>query len=181
MRPNLILGLSILIFGLVVVFLWVPADTETGIFEKVRRKFEIGDGFAPTLSGLVLILSGMLLLLELRRPALFGDMGRIDPRFVLEILFVLALSLVLMRWAGPVAASFLAADGAEYRTLRDTIPWKYVGFLLGGVVMVTGGIVIAERRFSLSALAVGIAAVLALITVYDLPFEDLLLPPNGDV
>ena len=69
----------------------------------------------------------------------------------------------------------------EYRLLRDTVPWKYVGFASGGFVIVAGASSVVEGRFSRSAALAGIVAVLLIIALYDLPFDDLLLPPNGDV
>jgi hypothetical protein len=47
--------------------------------------------------------------------------------------------------------------------------------------MVGGMIAVLERRLSRRALMIGLIWSLVLILVYDLPFEDLLLPPNGDV
>ena len=78
-----------------------------------------------------------------------------------------------MRWEGPVLVE-------EYRLLRASAPWKWVGFVLGGTVVVTGLISAIERRLSLRALLIGIAVTVALIVLFDLPFDDLLLPPNGE-
>ena len=69
----------------------------------------------------------------------------------------------------------------EYRLLRDMIGIKHTGFLIGGVIMVGGMIAVVEGRPSRRALIIGLIWSLVLILVYDLPFEDLLLPPNGDV
>jgi hypothetical protein len=69
----------------------------------------------------------------------------------------------------------------EYRLLRDMIGIKHIGFLIGGVIMVGGMITVVEGRLSRRALIIGLIWSLVLILVYDLPFEDLLLPPNGDV
>ena len=65
--------------------------------------------------------------------------------------------------------------------MRDTAPWKYIGFILGGVVLIAGLIALVEGRVSLRGVVLGLMATFALIVVYDLPFDDLLLPPNGDV
>ena len=90
-----------------------------------------------------------------------------------------ALGLGLMRWTGPLAAWLL--DAGEYRLLRDTVPWKYMGFVTGGTVIVGGLVALMEARASLRAALIGLAAAAALAAAYDLPFGDLLLPPNGDV
>ncbi|MEM6465129.1 MAG: hypothetical protein AAF679_01305, partial [Pseudomonadota bacterium] len=92
---------------------------------------------------------------------------------------VCVVSLALMRALGPMVTELVSTQ--EYRILRDTAPWKYIGFAAGGLVLVTGLISVVERRFSLRALAIGVFAVTMVIVLYDLPFEDLLLPPNGDV
>ena len=47
--------------------------------------------------------------------------------------------------------------------------------------MVTGVIYVVERKFTPRAVMTGICAVIVLLLVFDLPFEDLQLPPNGDV
>ena len=48
-------------------------------------------------------------------------------------------------------------------------------------MIVTGIIAVLERRLSRRGVITGICAVLVLIAVFDLPFDDLMLPPNGDV
>jgi len=84
-----------------------------------------------------------------------------------------------MRWAGPIAAS-MVGDGA-YRLLRDTAPWKYIGFVLGGGTMTFCIVSFVEQRVTWRAVWVALAAVVGIIALYDLPFDDVLLPPNGDV
>ncbi len=46
--------------------------------------------------------------------------------------------------------------------------------------MVFGLISLVEHRLSWRRAGAALLAVAALIVVYDLPFDDLLLPPNGD-
>jgi len=83
-------------------------------------------------------------------------------------------------WLGPAAVWALTEDGA-YRNLRDTAPWKYVGYVAGGTLLVAGLMALVEGNVTWRGVMIGLLATLALIAVYDLPFEDLLLPPNGDV
>ncbi len=83
-----------------------------------------------------------------------------------------------MRYAGPLAAGAL---GEKYRLLRDERPWKYVGFIIGGGGMIFGLMSLAEGRVQNIRLALALAIAAGLALIYDLPFEDLLLPPNGDV
>ena len=83
-----------------------------------------------------------------------------------------------MRWAGPISAHLF---GEDYRSLRDTVPWKYIGYFSGGILMIFGLISMMEGRMRWRTLIISILAVVFLIIVYDLPFENLLLPPNGDL
>ena len=86
---------------------------------------------------------------------------------------------MLMVYTGPIAVA-LFTDGQEYRLLRNEVPWKYLGFALGGTCVVTGLIALVERKVSLRAAAFGVFCGAVIIAAYDLPFDDLLLPPNGD-
>ena len=76
-------------------------------------------------------------------------------------------------------ADAAVADVAA-RQLRDTVPYKYLGYLAGGIVMVGGIVAVVEQRLARSAAAAAVLAVLVHIVLYDLPFDDVLLPPNGD-
>ena len=172
------LGALVLVFGLVIVLVWAPLDSESGIAEKVRGRWSIGDALAPTMAGAVLIVAGASLFAgALRRPAP-ASLGRSNLRFLASFLGCIALALAVVRFAGPLAATLTVGD---YRPLRDEIPWKYIGFVSGGGLLVFSLMTLVERRLSLGRLVLAFAVALGLALVYDLPFEDLLLPPNGDV
>lgn len=49
-RSNLYLGLFCIAFACVVMFIWIPLDTKTGIVVTARCKYNIGDGLAPTVA-----------------------------------------------------------------------------------------------------------------------------------
>ncbi|MDU8927119.1 hypothetical protein RXV86_06960 [Alisedimentitalea sp. MJ-SS2] len=177
-RANLILGLGTVVAALLVAFVWVPADVTTGVIEKVRRQVTIGDALAPMLAAGFIGLGGLLVIV-FERPE---NARRITWRniwFLAVFLIIVALSFAIMRWLGPAMASLIMDSG--YRPLRDTAPWKYVGFLVGGAGMITALVSFVEGRVTWRAVLVGLAAAIGLIVVYDLPFDDLLLPPNGDV
>lgn len=177
-RANLILGLAFVAIALVIALLWAPMDSATGLIEKVRRQVTIGDALAPTLAATFLLVGGaMVALFETPSNAMRLTPGNL--RFVAMLLAILILSFGIMRWLGPVTGEALAADG--YRPMRDTAPWKYAGFLAGGVTLIAGLIALVEGRVTLRAVLIGLGASVVLIVVYDLPFDDLLLPPNGDV
>lgn len=171
------LALGVALFALVLLFGWIPNDIHTGIVERVRRRTVIGDALAPTVAGVVLLLGAAVLFAERRREAT-GSISGESLRFLLSLLALGAVSFALMRWTGPAVA---ALAGVEYRPLRDSVPWKYLGFVAGGWVMVFGLVTMVERRPSLRGALTAALMVALLIAVYDLPFDDLLLPPNGDL
>ena len=177
-HPDTALAVILLAFAALVLVFWLPADTDTGLYEIKRGKFTIGDALAPAFAGTVMAIAGLLLL--------FGSKARDAPKldtghvkFLSAMIAIVLAGMVLMRWAGPAATMLFADD--DYRLLRDTVPWKYLGFSSGGFVIVAGASSVVEGRFSRGAALAGVVAVLFIIALYDLPFEDLLLPPNGDV
>lgn len=171
-----VLGLLVLAFGAWITLYWAPVDSETGLVERLRGRFSIGDALAPTVAGVILMASGAWL-------ALLGGKGEglrlANLSYLCVLILCLLLSIALMRWAGPALVE--AITGAEYRPLRDTVPWKYFGFVMGGTAMILSLIVLVERRLSWSRVLIALGVALFLAAFYDLPFEDLLLPPNGDV
>lgn len=177
-RTSVVFGLSVLALALFIALIWAPMDSATGMIEKVRRQVVIGDALAPTLAAMFLGLGGLLVALFER-----GDATpKLTPRnlaYLTVLLLILITSFAVMRWLGPALASVLSEDG--YRVLRDTAPWKHLGFVAGGTGLVAGLITFVEGRFTLRSVLIGLTATLALIALYDLPFDDLLLPPNGDV
>ncbi len=105
---------------------------------------------------------------------------RSDFLHALIILLLASLSILLMRYVGPMVLYLFDVE-AEYRLLRDTAPWKYIGFTVGAIFMIVTLIAYTEKRIKPVHFFVAIVVVLLLIVFYDLPFDDLLLPPNGDV
>ena len=179
-RSNIFLGVLCVAFAALVAFVWVPLDVETGLIEKVRRQTNIGDALAPTVAAFFVGIGSLLLLLVERNAPDQPGLTTTNLRFIGGQIAILVLGFLIMLYAGPIAVSLIDGE-AEYRVLRDSAPWKYIGYFLGGVVIVAGLISQAEGRISGRNVVIGICVVLALIAIYDLPFEDLLLPPNGDV
>ena len=65
--------------------------------------------------------------------------------------------------------------------MRNVWPLKYIGYLIGGTALLCGlshfmdsGLT-RKRALIFFTISVGIAL------FFDVPFEDILLPPNGDV
>ena len=183
-HSTLFLGLAILGFAALLLFVWIPLDVDTGLIEKERRRTVIGDALAPTVAGAFLMIGGLGLILFERNDTDQPALNRQNLRFIATTLGIAVLAFLVMRYAGPLAVSIsngLSGTELQYRLLRDTAPWKYIGFLLGGTLLVAGLIWQVEGRLRLRTVAIGLGAVVVLILVYDLPFDDLLLPPNGDV
>jgi len=168
------LGFLFLAIGLLILFVWIPLDTDTGFIEKVRRSWVIGDSLAPSISAVIISLSALWLIFSAQLGNATKPPDAIDIYFVLKFFLLLVAALLIMRWAGPLLIE-------DYRPLRDTMPWKLIGYMAGGTVMVSGLICFVERKVTLKRVALGFLITLAVALIYDLPFEDLLLPPNGDV
>ena len=179
------LSIFTLLFAGILLFLWIPADVDTGIIEKVRSQKNIGDAMAPTIAGVVLGLGGLMLLLQnlLKRSNEKLGISLGNLKFLAWLLGLVIVSFTVMRWAGPLLTPLLTGseDLAIYRSLRDTLPWKYMGYLSGGFILVFGLMTLIQRAFSWKNALVAFIAVLVLAMIYDLPFDNLLLPPNGDV
>ena len=143
--------------------------------EKVRRKLIIGDALAPTVAGVILLLGAILLWL---RPSCTAALSRANWGWIVSLLALFALALLTMRYAGPLIA--VGVDGG-YRPLRATPPWSYLGFVIGGTMLIGALTGVVNRQQSLRDYAIGLAAALTIALLYDLPFDDLILPPNGDI
>ncbi|MBK0329636.1 hypothetical protein I5535_20510 [Rhodobacteraceae bacterium F11138] len=179
------IGAFFLLFAVLLVFVWVPLDVDSGYTVQVRRQVSVGDAFAPTIAGVFVLIGGLFLLVfggtrdEPQEPIDF-----LALRFAGLLFAVYVLSFMMMLFVGPIAvlvSNLLTGMEQEYRLLRDAAPWKYLGFAVGCTFAITSTISLLEGRFSLRAVLIGLCAVLAMIAIYDLPFDDLLLPPNGDV
>ncbi len=173
------------VFALATLLFWIPADIETGVVETFRRRTTIGDALAPTVVAIgMLAVAGLFAATELLRPrrerAPFDGQSAL---FILRVGAAIGAGLALMVYTGPLtvdAINALGGDIGNYRQLRDTVPYKYLGYLAGGTVMVGGIVVAVEHRLTRSAAVAAVLAVLVHIVLYDLPFDDVLLPPNGD-
>ena len=174
-RKDKLLAIFFTLAALFIIFVWVPMDTGTALVEKVRRKYTIGDALAPTVAGVILLIGGMLLWL---RPSADKAITRQNLIWATYLFGVFTASLMLMRHAGPIVAMLMNLD---YRPLRATPPWHYMGFLVGGTILIGGLTSLVERRLSAHSFIIGFIAALVVALIYDLPFDDLILPPNGDV
>ncbi|MCB2040203.1 MAG: hypothetical protein KDH48_05060, partial [Rhodoferax sp.] len=104
-------------------------------------------------------------------------------RYLLTLLATIVGALLVMTHAGPWVVGIAQALGSDvdtYRSLRATRPWKYIGYLAGGFLLVFALMSYTSQRISLRLALIAAAAVLFMAMAYDLPFKNLLLPPNGD-
>ena len=161
------------------LFLWIPNDVDGDAINIVRRRASIGDPGTHR---------HWLPAADLRHdagrhgvlPARWqGSFTRRNLAYVAATAAVLALFVSVMLFTGPVLVSALGI-AEEYRLVRATPPWKYSGYLIGGSALMIGMIVAVERRLSRRTLILGLMVPLAIALFYDLPFDDTLLPPNGD-
>ncbi|PTX00012.1 hypothetical protein [Pararhodobacter aggregans] len=183
LTADLVLGLAALALALAALLFWVPADTGSGIVERIRGQYRIGDAMGPAVAFGILILAGIVLAIEAWLKPASGPgpsgLGSAQLGFLLLLFVIFMISLLAMRWTGPALASLLTEGG--YRSLRASLPWKYLGYVTGGTILVGSLIALAERRISVRAFVIGFFAALLLAMFYDLPFRDFLLPPNGDL
>lgn len=182
-RTNLYLSAGCVAVAAAIALAWAPLDTDTGMIETVRRRVSIGDALAPTLAAGFIGLGGVLVFFQKRDPLPSG-VSVANLRFLAAFLGMFAVGFALMRWTGPLAvavADMFTDRDMTYRALRDTGPWKYIGFLTGGTFLVATMIAVIEGRLTRRAVLIAVVAISALIALYDLPFDDFALPPNGDV
>ncbi|MDU8913587.1 hypothetical protein [Aestuariicoccus sp. MJ-SS9] len=181
-RLNIYIGSGAVLLALVGLFLWIPQDTGTGLIVRVRRQVSIGDALAPTIAFTLMAIGGALLLIERRKPV--STEVRLAPFLHTGALVaVIILGLLLMRHAGPGflrIADLFGTEPSEYRLLRETFPWKYIGYFLGGATMIGGMASLSAGRLQARTVLIASAVTIGLIALVDLPFDDLLLPPNGD-
>ena len=199
---NLGLGLFCSAFALFALLYWIPTDIESGVVELERREYIIGDAMGPFfLSICMLLLSASLILgaifklwraprdanseddSKLLEGDISGGISRGNFLFLVKLLGFIVASMALMEWVGPLTADALRAAGHDigtYRQLVATVPYKYLGFIAGGFVMVVGLTALIEGRVTRAGVLTAIFTITVLIIVYDVPFDTLLLPPNGD-
>jgi len=186
---NMGLGLFFIVASLLTLFIWIPNDIESGLLIEERRSIDVGDALAPTAAAVAVLLMSVALLLSsllTKSDAISAEpplgISRSNFISIATMAALLIVSLQLMVWTGPLTVTMLQVAGfdlPEYRLLTATVPYKYIGFIVGGLTLVGGLISWIEGRLSFNAMAIAFAAVAVLIVVYDVPFDSLLLPPNG--
>lgn len=170
-------------FGLALIFLfiWIPLDIDTGILDIWRRSVRIGDAMLPTFAAIGLVISSLAIIARsLRQDPQIGP-RKMHLHFILCSVLVFILGIGAMFVLGPLATFVFTAGETPYRLLFDTAPWKYVGFTIGGTLIASGFTALAYRDFQWRFLIIAVTATLTIAFFYDLAFNNLLLPPNGDI
>lgn len=184
-------GAVLFVFALLALFVWFPNDIRGGFVEVDHAgKPEPGDAFFPVLltsAILVLSASHVLRSLLLRR---HSDEARTTARLTRDDLIFLVLfnllvcaGLAAMYWLGPLVtavAGFVSASDLTYRQLVDTVPYKYVGYGIGGFVMTATLIAWAEAGLRWQAVLAVLGVIAASIIVFDVLLINVQLPPNAD-
>ncbi|MEL6291160.1 MAG: hypothetical protein AAFQ44_05160, partial [Pseudomonadota bacterium] len=101
LNADVILALLALVSGLLIACVWAPLDSGTGLIERVRGRSSIGDALAPTLVGVVLVLSGALLLSVQHLLTRGETLVAANAIYLMRLLLVALVAITLMRWAGP--------------------------------------------------------------------------------
>ncbi len=183
-NSNAVLGGLCVLAAALVAFVWVPLDVDSGVIEQVRRRVQIGDSLAPVTAAVFIALGGLVLLFVERRAPDQPAFTLRNLRFVALSAAIIVVGFLIMRFAGPLTVdvvSLLTGGELQYRLLRDSAPWKFIGYFIGGIFVVAGLMAQAEGGITRKNLGIATAVVIALVLIVDVPFDDLLLPPNGDV
>jgi len=136
------------------------------------------------MTGGILVTSILMGLIAIIRPvSAVEGLDRKSFYFIFRLVIAIAIGLALMMHAGPLLVDLVNALGGEigtYRNLRGTYPYKIFGYMLGGFALIFGCIGVVENRFTLGSAGVSLLAVIVLTILYEVPFDNMLLPPNGN-
>ncbi len=184
-------GVVVLAGALLALFVWFPADIPTGFFfvNAIGRE-EPGDAFFPIILALfLLVLSVLHLGLSFYRswqgnavPAT-GELTSDNFKFLGAFMVIMAISLAIMYWLGPLTVAALNTFGwldASYRALSDTAPYKFIGYVVGGFVMTITLIAWTEGRIRWASVLSVLITLTVAILIFDLLLKNVLLPPNAD-
>lgn len=183
LKSDMFLGAFLLVLALGALFVWIPLDIDTGLVERVRRRNVIGDTLAPTAAIILIILAsgGLILSRSHSRPvASFANGLGIFGYFI----SVFTVTLMVMRYLGPLFISLVNETSAaelNYRNLRNIWPLKYLGYVVGGTFLLSVLSHFMDNGLSRRRIALFFLITFMIALFFDLPFEDILLPPNGDV
>lgn len=182
-KTDSLLGAFFLAFALITLFVWIPQDVDTGLVERVRRRNVIGDALGPTIAMILVALAAVSLIRTGRKTPLFETQSNLYLNLTFYV-SVFVIALVVMRYLGPLSINilnmFLEAEWS-YRNLRNVWPLKYVGYVAGGTLLMSAFSHFMDSGLTKRRVLLFLGISLTIAMFFDLPFEDILLPPNGDV
>jgi len=191
---NIGFGVVTLAASLLALFVWFPLDIKGGFIQtNLTGNLEPGDAFFPILLAAALVALSLVQILAAfltRGPSsaqVSEETGRLSFRnlkFLVCFFSILVVGLTIMFWFGPLVTEMLGAVGLidqSYRQLVDTVPYKYLGYLVGGFAMTTALVWWTEGRLRPRAVYTVVAVLAACILIFDILLDNILLPPNADI
>ena len=184
-------GAVIFIGALLALFVWFPADIPTGFFHvNAIGREEPGDAFFPILLAALLAALGVVDLItsfwRWRAGAETSPAGKLtvgNLRFLVTFMLIVLAGLGVMYGAGPLTVLVLNGMGlldGSYRQFSDTVPYKYIGYVAGGLLMTIALIAWTEGRVRRSGVVAVVITLATAILIFDVLLKNILLPPNAD-
>lgn len=175
--------------AIVALVVWFPNDIRGGFIETNQVGTAApGDAFFPVmLAILILILSAGLLansFLGASGQPRLGYLSVSNFVFIGKIFAAVAIGLTLMTWLGPLtvlAQNSLTDSDATYRALSDTAPYKYIGYIGGGMFISLMLIRYAAGSISKRSILVVLLVIAALVLALDGLLTNVQIPPNADL
>ncbi|MEM8624594.1 MAG: hypothetical protein AAGG47_13850 [Pseudomonadota bacterium] len=181
-------GAVVLVGALLALFVWFPNDIQTGfIFTNAIGRVEPGDAFFPVLLGIALAALGAVQIIVALTLLRLADAPRqltgANLRFLSELLGIVLAGLAVMYWLGPVVVTAMNGLGlleGGYRLYTDTAPYKYLGFVTGGLGTTLALIWRTEGRLRRASVLSVVLVLLVSILIFDILLKNVLLPPNAE-
>lgn len=177
------IGLFGLALAIVAVTVWFPYDIAGSFMETtLTGRVQPGDAFYPTVLAVLLGLLGLIQMFSgLRKAGNRGATGLTleNLHYLLVLCALLGISALLCYGLAPWLAETLNG-GRAYRLLRDTAPWKFLGFGLAAPALIWPMVVLSERRVSLRGAIFVAVFVTILLVVFGMALPDTFLPPNAE-
>ncbi len=191
---NIGFGVVTLAASLLALFVWFPLDIKGGFIQtNLTGNLEPGDAFFPILLAAALVALSLLQIVAAifnRQSSIGGETDEAGQLSIRNLKFlacfsaILIAGLTIMFWFGPLVTATLGAMGLidqSYRQLVDTVPYKYLGYLVGGFAMTTALVWWTEGRLRPRAVYTVVAVLAACILIFDILLDNILLPPNADI
>lgn len=189
---NIGFGVALCFFALVALLVWFPRDI-IGSFIETNQVGKVGPGdafFPVLLASAILGLSIVHLLSMLFQRRTGGDtaatIGKLTVAniwFLVRFHLVVLLGLFTMYVLGPIVVSAInAVQGSDlqYKALVDTVPYKYVGYAVGGCLLTMPLIAWAEGGLRLRSIIIVCGMIVLSILIFDVLLSNVQLPPNAD-